>query len=693
MELRHLRYFVAVADELHFGRAADKLHISQPPLSHQIQDLERELGVDLFHRTRHFVALTEAGRAFLEEARPILQATDHAVATARKAGRAEVGRLSVGVGQAAETRVLGKALNAFLARHSNVVLDLHTLDSREQIEALATRRIDIAFPILPVSHRDIVAEAIATEPLVAALPAAHHLARARRLRLADLRSDPSCAFHPTRGPRFTISFQRACAEAGFAPSIVHEAGHILTVLGLVGAGLGVAILPGSLGSRPTEGVVFRPLTAGAAGRNRCRLPPERNVDAAPRLSRRRSSGVPAKAGTAPPRLRRRVKQPTRLRRQRMKAPLLARAILSGFLFLFAFAATYLVLDSLGRLGEASVRLDSRGGDPVGADPPRDTPRPPRPRQRPAAGGHGQRALTRRRPPPLQPKRVAHDEEARKHHGGGGDDGPQEAEGRHQNADGVVAERPDEVLPHDTHGPPGEDDAAPRPRADSRGGSRRRPSASPDPTPRQRRCPRSRRREGRSVVDAVSDHHHAACEPSRQCLKTSSLACGSRSRACLIEARLFRGTGDTGGPITGQERNLQTERLQVFDRGARLRPHRILKPNHGDESAVDRNAHGTVPGARIESIETGNPVAGKQGTASEQYSMRTHPSACSSARNHMNLARLRNGDPSLTGAGHDRPRKRMVDGRFNRRRTAQDVLLRHRLPRDRSERRARRPARA
>jgi DNA-binding transcriptional LysR family regulator len=260
MELRHLRYFVAVADELHFGRAADKLHISQPPLSHQIQDLERELGVDLFHRTRHFVALTEAGRAFLEEALPILEATDHAVATARKAGRAEVGRLSVGVGHASETRVLGKALNAFLVGHSNVVLDLHTLDSREQIEALANRRIDIAFPILPVSHRDIVAETIATEPLVAALPAAHRLACARRLRLADLRSDPFVGVLPDESPALHELISRACAEAGFAPAIVHEAGHVLTVLGLVGAGLGVAIVPGLLGSRPTEGVVFRPLT-------------------------------------------------------------------------------------------------------------------------------------------------------------------------------------------------------------------------------------------------------------------------------------------------------------------------------------------------------------------------------------------------------------------------------------------------
>ncbi len=259
MELRHLRYFVAVADELHFGRAAEKLHISQPPLSHQIQDLERELGVDLFYRTRHFVALTEPGRAFLEEARRILQDTDHAVATARKAGRAEVGRLSIGFGLASEASVLGKILNVFLSQHSGVAVDLQTLHSREQIEALANRQIDVALPILPVSHRNIAVEPIAVEPLVAALPNTHALANAGRIGLADLRSGPFVRISPEAGPAFHEAVLRACAEAGFAPSIASEAGHVLTVLALVGAGLGVAILPACLASRPTHGVVFRRL--------------------------------------------------------------------------------------------------------------------------------------------------------------------------------------------------------------------------------------------------------------------------------------------------------------------------------------------------------------------------------------------------------------------------------------------------
>jgi DNA-binding transcriptional LysR family regulator len=259
MELRHLRYFVAVANELHFGRAAERLHISQPPLSQQIQDLERELGVDLFHRTRHFVALTEAGRVFLEEALRTLRDADHAIATARKAGRGDCGRLSIGFGPAPEAGVLRRVLAVFLEHHANVVLELHHLYTREQIDALLDRRIDVAFPLLPVAHRDIAAEAVATEPLVAALPVNHPLSRARRISLRDLRSEPFVRLLPDLGPAFETLVSRACGEAGFERSVVHEAGHVLTVLGFVGAGLGVAILPGALRGRPAEGVVFRSL--------------------------------------------------------------------------------------------------------------------------------------------------------------------------------------------------------------------------------------------------------------------------------------------------------------------------------------------------------------------------------------------------------------------------------------------------
>ena len=259
MELRHLRYFVAVAEELHFGRAADRLHISQPPLSHQIQNLERELGVELFRRTRHFVALTDAGRVFLAQARHVLEDAEHAIEIAQKAGRGEIGRLSVGFGPAPENGVLKRVLSVFLSRHPDICLDLHNLYTREQIEALASRRIQVGFPLLPIKHRDLVVETVATEPLSAALPAGHALASRDRIDLGDLRDEPFVRVSPALGTTFSDFVIQACRQAGFTPQVAYEAGHLMTVLGFIAAGLGVSILPDSLRRAGAEGVVFRRL--------------------------------------------------------------------------------------------------------------------------------------------------------------------------------------------------------------------------------------------------------------------------------------------------------------------------------------------------------------------------------------------------------------------------------------------------
>jgi DNA-binding transcriptional LysR family regulator len=259
LELRHLRYFVAVAEELHFGHAAARLHISQPPLSHQIQDLERELGVTLFHRSRRSVALTEAGRLFLEEARQVLGDAKHAIEIAKKAARGEIGRLSVGFGPTPENGLLNAVLSLFLARHPDVQLELHSLYTQEQVEALAHRQIDVCFPLLPIANRNICVERIAVEPIRVALPSHHPMASQSRIALGDLRQEPFVLVSREVGPGFYDLLLNACAAAGFTPRITHEARHVMTVLGFVAAGLGVTLMPGAVSNACPPGVVFRPL--------------------------------------------------------------------------------------------------------------------------------------------------------------------------------------------------------------------------------------------------------------------------------------------------------------------------------------------------------------------------------------------------------------------------------------------------
>ena len=259
MELRHLRYFVAVAEELHFGHAATRLHISQPPLSHQIQDLERELGVALFLRSRRSVTLTEAGRLFLEEARHVLGDAQHAMDTAKKAARGEIGRLSVGFGPTPENGLLNAVLSLFLARHPDVQLELHNLYTQEQVEGLAHRSIDVGFPLLPISNRALAVERIGVEPVRVVLPERHPLASQTRIALSDLRAESFVFVAREVGPGFYDLLQSSCGAAGFTPTVTHEARHVMTVLGFVAAGLGITLLPGAVSGACPAGVVFRPL--------------------------------------------------------------------------------------------------------------------------------------------------------------------------------------------------------------------------------------------------------------------------------------------------------------------------------------------------------------------------------------------------------------------------------------------------
>lgn len=260
MELRHLRYFATVAEELHFGRAAERLGIAQPPLSQQIKSLEEELGVQLFLRTKRRVELTAAGTAFYGETRKILAQADQAVRAAQRAARGEIGQLAVGFVSGA---VYGKVPSIFRlmqTRHPDVSLVLQDLTSEEQVEAIKANRLDVGLIRPPVAAAEsLVMRVIWREPLVVVLPEKHPLAGNRQIALGLLAEEPFLQVPRHLAPGFYDLFIRICAEAGFSPKIVQEARTTQTIVSLIAVGMGVSIVPASLKGLRRTGVVYRPL--------------------------------------------------------------------------------------------------------------------------------------------------------------------------------------------------------------------------------------------------------------------------------------------------------------------------------------------------------------------------------------------------------------------------------------------------
>ncbi|SEI79938.1 DNA-binding transcriptional regulator, LysR family [Azotobacter beijerinckii] len=263
MELRHLRYFIAVAEELHFGRAAEQLGISQPPLSQQIQALEEELGARLFERTNRRVALSAVGRLFLPEARQVLAQLEQAVDVARRAQRGELGELKVGFTASAPfTSTIPRAIRAFRQACPDVHLDLRELSSRGVAEAVHEGRLQVGMlrPLAPLPEELVVLELFA-EPLVAVLPVDHPLAGGREVgvRLAALGEEPFVFFPRTFGTGLYDQLLGLARAAGFSPRIVQEASEAMTLIGLVATGLGVTVLPASFSRMRIDGVVCRTL--------------------------------------------------------------------------------------------------------------------------------------------------------------------------------------------------------------------------------------------------------------------------------------------------------------------------------------------------------------------------------------------------------------------------------------------------
>ncbi|KJH70401.1 LysR family transcriptional regulator [Aliterella atlantica] len=259
MELRHLHYFIAVAEELHFSRAAQRLHISQPPLSQQIHDLEEELKVKLFERTKRQVHLTEAGKVFLERSYGVLAQLKQAIEATQQIGRGEVGRLAIGFVDSAMYTLLPEILRVFREQFPVVELRLHELTTQEQIQALHHKQIDIGIVRSAISEPGLSMECLLPESLVLALPETHRLSTQTQLSLSTLADESFILFPAKMGPVFYEQIIHSCQKAGFRPKVAQEAVQMQTIVGLVAAGMGIAIVPASLQNFHRSGVIYRPL--------------------------------------------------------------------------------------------------------------------------------------------------------------------------------------------------------------------------------------------------------------------------------------------------------------------------------------------------------------------------------------------------------------------------------------------------
>jgi DNA-binding transcriptional LysR family regulator len=259
MDTRLLRSFVAVAEELHFGRAAARLHVSQPPLSVHVRRLESDLGVRLFERTQRRVALTTAGAELLEWARRLLDDSARAVAEVQRVARGEVGLLTIGYTATATHAVLPAILPRFRAAHPGVRIDLIELRSALQPDALRARRIDLGLACGPIEAAGLTARAIATERLMVALPARHPLSARATIRPRDLQGVDAVAVRRDIEPAWADASIAALREAGVSGQPVQETDTKVSLLGLVAAGLGIALVSESLALLGRRDVVFRPI--------------------------------------------------------------------------------------------------------------------------------------------------------------------------------------------------------------------------------------------------------------------------------------------------------------------------------------------------------------------------------------------------------------------------------------------------
>jgi DNA-binding transcriptional LysR family regulator len=298
MELRHLRYFVAVAEELNFRRAAERLHIAQPPLSAQIKALEGELGIRLLERTTRSVALSHAGRVFLEEARAVLAASADAERRAKEAAHGLVGTLRLGVIAPVANAWLAAVLRRFRERFPSVTLAIFDLNIPEQLRRVRERELDAGLVRPPVGFPELDFQFVEEAEQVLALPTGHRLARKRQLDWSDFDGEAMVMVQPNMQHGYYDAFLAACAKAGAKPRVAQYANDIQIKLWLVSAGFGLAPTTATLAEIHRPGLAFRRLPQG--------LPRVQTIlawrkdDHSPVLAHFRSCFPPFRVGTEAP---------------------------------------------------------------------------------------------------------------------------------------------------------------------------------------------------------------------------------------------------------------------------------------------------------------------------------------------------------------------------------------------------------
>jgi DNA-binding transcriptional LysR family regulator len=259
MELRHLRYFVAVAEEENLRRAASRLHVAAPPLSVQIRQLEREIGTDLFIRQKRSIRLTDAGRVFLEQARKSLAEAKRGVSMARQAAAGEIGQLAIGHNAPSGFRVFPQILGEFRQRWPEIHLTFHHANNIELLERLRRGEFDLGFGWLPVPADEFDAHALLDEPLTAVLPQKHRLASQRSLSIGDLSGEPLILAYRALDPEAYHAIEQLFLRVGAVMNPVCELDNSLSMINFVAMGIGCSLLPGYARGIRQDGVVYRPL--------------------------------------------------------------------------------------------------------------------------------------------------------------------------------------------------------------------------------------------------------------------------------------------------------------------------------------------------------------------------------------------------------------------------------------------------